>query len=88
MENVKNYMEEIVETLLDDVLNSMNVCKCELCREDITALALNELPPKYIVTAKGERYSKLSFLKQQFEVDIIAAITKAAITVSKRPRHE
>lgn len=88
MENVKNYMEEIVETLLDDVLRSMSVCKCELCREDIAALTLNILPPKYIVTEKGERYSKLNFLRQQFEVDIISAITKSAMIVNKRPRHE
>lgn len=87
MENVKNYMEEIVEMLLDDVLKDLNVCKCKLCREDITALALNSLPPKYIATEKGERYSKLNFLRQQFEVDIISAVTMAAMTVNKKPRH-
>lgn len=88
MENVKNYMEEIIEMLLDDVLKNMKVCKCQICCEDIAALALNELPPKYVVTEKGERYSKLNLLRQQFEVDVVSAITRATITVNKRPRHE
>ena len=49
--------------------------------------ALNDLPPKYVVTEKGELYSKINTLEQQFEVDVVAAITKAAVLVKRRPRH-
>jgi competence protein ComFB len=87
MPQLKNYMEEIVFIQMKDVLADIKVCKCEKCIMDIAAIALNDLPPKYIVTKKGELYSKLNTLMQQFEVDVISAITKAAILVKRNPRH-
>lgn len=88
MPQIKNYMEEIVFNQMKDVLEDINMCTCEKCILDIAAIALNDLPPKYIVTEKGELFSKINALKQQFEVDVIAAITKAAVLVKRRPRHE
>ena len=88
MVTIKNYMEEVVLNLMEGVLDDINMCKCELCVMDIAALALNDLPPKYIATEKGELYSKVSSLKNQFEVDVIAAITKAAVLVKRSPRHK
>jgi len=88
MPMIKNYMEEIVFNLINEVLEDINVCKCGKCTMDIAAIALNDLPPKYIVTEKGELYSKINALRQQFEVDVIAAITKAAVLVKRKPRHD
>lgn len=88
MPQIKNYMEEIVFNLIQEVLDDINMCSCDKCILDIAAIALNDLPPKYIVTEKGELYSKINALKQQFEVDVIAAITKAAVLVKRSPRHE
>lgn len=88
MEMVRNYMEEIVYNLMKEVLEDINVCTCDKCLLDIAAIALNDLPPKYVVTEKGKLYSKLNILRQQFEVDVIAAITKAAVIVKRRPRHD
>lgn len=85
---LKNYMEDVVFMMIDDVLKNVEVCKCQKCKLDIVALALNNLPPKYLVTEKGELYSKISSLQQQFEVDVISAIIKAAVLVSRAPRHE
>lgn len=87
MLQLRNLMEEMVTNSLEDVLKDINVCNCETCMTDITAIALNSLPPKYIVTEKGELYSKSNVLRQQFEVDIISAITKAAVIVKRNPRH-
>jgi len=87
MHQMKNYMEEIVLCAMDDILKDINVCTCERCRYDIAAKALNDLPPQYIVTKKGEIYSKINNLKAQFEVDVISAITKAAILVKRNPNH-
>ncbi|EGD47255.1 Late competence development protein ComFB [Ruminiclostridium papyrosolvens DSM 2782] len=88
MVTLKNYMEEVVFNLIDGVLDDISMCKCELCVKDIAALALNSLPPKYIASEKGELYSKVNSLRNQFEVDVILAITKAAVLVKKTPRHE
>lgn len=88
MPQIKNFTEEIVYNHMKDLMPEINMCKCEKCMMDVAAIALNYLPPKYIVTEKGELYSKVSQLSQQFEVDVVAAITKAAILVKRRPRHE
>ncbi|MCX8131651.1 MAG: late competence development ComFB family protein [Clostridia bacterium] len=88
MPQIKNYMEEIVFNLMREVLTDINMCTCEKCILDIAAIALNDLPPKYIVSEKGELYSKIDSLRQQFEVDVISAITKAAVMVKRKPRHE
>lgn len=82
-----NYMEEAVFNMLDDVLRDMDVCTCERCIHDIAAIALNNLPPKYIATEKGKLYSKIDSLMLQFKVDIISAITKAVNIVKANPRH-
>jgi len=85
---IKNYMEEVVFHCMDEVLKDINMCKCEVCMMDIAAKALNDLPPQYVVTKKGVVYSKINNLKVQFEVDVISAITKAAVLVKRYPRHE
>ncbi|HEX2926380.1 MAG TPA: late competence development ComFB family protein [Ruminiclostridium sp.] len=88
MVTLKNYMEEVVFNLIDSVINDIDMCKCDLCVKDIAALALNSLPPRYIASEKGELYSKINSLRNQFEVDVISAITKAAVLVKDSPRHK
>lgn len=86
---LRNYMEDIVAAKMPVVLKTMpDVCLCERCKMDILAHALNNSPPKYVVTAKGELYAKMSVLQGQFEVDVVRAITDAAMLVAKQPRHK
>ena len=87
-EVLKNYMEDCVIDMVDNILEGLGCCVCEKCKLDVTAIALNALPAKYVVTRKGQLFTKLSVLQQQFNVDIISAITKAASMVSKKPRHD
>jgi len=90
--DIRNYMEHCVDDMLEYMLKNVSFatqsCKCDQCKLDIKAIALNSLPQKYVVTKKGELYAKMSSLQHQFEVDIIAAITKASVIVGKNPRHE
>ena len=85
---LKNYMEDCVQASMEQVLPGLNICMCERCRCDIAALALNELPPKYVVTRKGQLYTKLNIFEQQFNIDITTAIIKGAKLVGQNPRHE
>ncbi|HPW40469.1 MAG TPA: late competence development ComFB family protein [Bacillota bacterium] len=87
MYKLKNYMEDLVIKRTDEILKSMDVCKCDKCKLDIIALALNSLPSKYVVSAKGELYAKVSELEQQFDIDVETAIIKAAFLVNENPRH-
>lgn len=43
----RNYMEELVICVLDEILDRQEMgYKCQRCRLDIAALALNNLPPR------------------------------------------
>lgn len=88
MEGIKNYTEDIVELMLDTVLEQYEgICKCDCCRRDVVAIALNNLPTHYGSTEKGEVIVKTQLLSRQIEADVITALTKAVEKVSKHVRH-
>ena len=82
-----NIMESIVADKLEEMLKNENCCKCGRCIEDMTALALNKLPAKYVSTHNGELFTKLNSLVRQNGVDINIAVAEAVYCVSKRPSH-
>jgi competence protein ComFB len=83
-----NCMEDIVWSLMDEALKKFpDVCTCEMCLNDIAALALNELPPQYVAREKGKIYAKLPLLESQYRADVFAVLTKAIQKVKKSPRH-
>lgn len=85
---ITNYMEILVYEFIDKVVEEMDLCRCERCRMDIAALSLNSLTPKYVVSYDEILYAKINLLYQQFEVDIMTAVSKAAISIKENPRHE
>jgi len=82
-----NIMEKIVGDKLEEMLKSEDCCKCERCLEDMTAIALNKLPAKYVSTHNGELFSKLDSTLRQSMVDINVAVSNAIALVSKNPTH-
>ena len=86
---LSNYMEEVVDRTMEEILARRDdICKCERCKLDIKALALNHLPPKYVVTARGYVYTKVNELENQFKADITVAVTNAVKVIRANPRHE
>ena len=84
-----NLMEDEVLNAIDKILKEVDIkCKCEKCRLDIAAIALNNLSPKYIVTEKGYLFAKVNNMNYQFNTDVIAAVTKAIEIVGKNPQHD
>ncbi|KOA19690.1 late competence development protein ComFB [Clostridium homopropionicum DSM 5847] len=90
MYKLRNYSEEAVDNLLDTVLSKYdNTCKCEKCKLDIKAYALNSITPKYVVSDKGEIYTRaLNEINKQEVVNITEAIMKAIEIVSSNPKHD
>lgn len=85
---VHNYMEDIVKDTLDSLLFEIeDICKCQKCKLDIIAWALNRLPPKYVVSDKGWLYTKLKEQEVQFRADVVRELTKAIAYISKHPQH-
>lgn len=84
----KNYMEDAVMSELGDVIKQIKgACKCERCREDMVAWALNRLSPKYVVTDIGHIYTKINQLRAQVRADITVQLMEAAKIVKAKPRH-
>ncbi len=89
MTELSNYMEKLVFNKYDEVKRSRpELCDCEQCKLDICAIALNNLAPRYIVSNKGEIFTKLDMMETQFGIDVLMAIGKAIAIVSENPRHQ
>ena len=89
MYKLKNFSEIEVNNLLGQILNRYdNICKCEKCKLDIKALALNSLSAKYTVSEQGETFtSALAEINKQQAIDVTTAITRAIAIVSANPKH-
>lgn len=83
-----NYMEGIVkEELVKLLLEAKDTCKCEKCKLDMVAWALNRLAPRYVVSEKGRFYTRLKEQEVQFRADVIRELTSAIIQIGKNPQH-
>lgn len=84
-----NVLESVVECMLDEVLHEEKMCTCNQCRQDVKALALNHLPPKYVVSEQGKAFDtyRLQGLAQN-RVNVYEEILRAAQLVKQRPHHD
>lgn len=84
---LKNITEMLVEQKLDALLQKEDCCKCDKCREDMIAYALNQLNPHYVSTDTGHLITKAKVLSIDYDVEIVTALTKAIGIISQNPRH-
>jgi len=83
-----NYSEKVVREILGELLSRKNdICKCDRCRLDMMAIALNNLPPQYYVSDKGEVFSKLMATYAELRTKVLTEVTKAIMQVEKQPYH-
>ena len=85
---LKNHMEDIVGKAVDHYMAQNDMCRCEKCRMDAMALALNRLPPAYVVTETGDLFARIESTYVQNQVDVEIAVLKAIEMVSNSPRHQ
>jgi len=85
---IQNYMEDVVQDELEMLLSERDdICKCQKCKYDIMVMALNRLPPQYMITNRGRLYTKLTEQETQFKADVVKELTKAILKVSRNPQH-
>lgn len=82
-----NVMQVLVEEKAPKYVRMFGLCDCKRCLEDVKALALNHLPPKYVVMAENEMIPKLTFYEGKYNSDITAQLLKACSKVAERPHH-
>lgn len=86
--HLRNFTEMLVEETVVDLWSDMSeICKCDKCRYDTKAIALNSLPPQYTVTKKGEVFSKVNSFKNQVRVDVIKEVLNAISIVTENCSH-
>lgn len=84
----KNYMEQVVHEKLEELLKGRtDICTCDQCKTEMITYALNNLPPRYVSSIKGEVFNKIDELDAQQNADISKALAKAVKVVSSNPRH-
>ncbi|MCL6612662.1 MAG: late competence development ComFB family protein [Peptococcaceae bacterium] len=80
-----NATELILFEQLNKMLSQRDICKCERCRLDIAAVALNNLPPNYVVSTEGE---VLRSVNPQLKVDVQRQLEEAVARVAAHPHHK
>ncbi len=84
---LKNLMEVVVSHTIDDIKKHYDFCNCPQCRLDISAMSLNKLPAKYVVSSKGDSYGRAELLAMQKDLDILSIVLEAVKKVQQKPRH-
>ena len=84
----ENIMQLLVEEKADHYMGLFGLCRCSRCRNDVLALALNQLPPKYVVMPVHELTSRLSIYEGRFSSAVTAQILRACKEVLEHPRHD
>lgn len=79
-----NLAEQLVADRLDAVFEKFNCCRCNKCKQDAAALALNMLPAHYVVAAPDELPA---LLEQCPTKEVSAALIKAILQVKNHPMH-
>ncbi|WP_349946673.1 late competence development ComFB family protein [Lacrimispora sp. BS-2] len=82
-----NVMEHIIKNTAPEYMDKFDVCSCERCTADVTALTLSHLPPKYIVAEQATASPLLNFYSTRFSQQVVVELTKACSTVKENPHH-
>lgn len=82
-----NVMERGVAESLMEYMTKLGVCTCDRCQKDVTALAMSNLPPKYIVADTAAVSPLLNFYSNKYSSLIMTELTKACFAVIADPRH-
>lgn len=88
MYHLKNSNEDLVADLVRELSGEIDLCQCEKCQLDVMAIALNHLPPAYVVTFKGELFANLEATTVQNQADALSAVVRAMAMVKTAPKHD
>ncbi|MCL1982334.1 MAG: late competence development ComFB family protein [Clostridiales bacterium] len=82
-----NILEEVLRLEATTIMNSYDMCCCDRCTNDVIAITLNNMPPKYVVSRKGSLFAKIASYGMQYRTDLYSKLAEACAIVSKSPNH-
>ena len=86
MNRMNNFMEELAQSVLDELLSKKREEFSREALEDIKALALNRLWPMYTTTDTGRDYLKKVVEEDKIEKDVQRELRAAMEVVRQNPR--
>ena len=85
---IVNVMQILVSENIDRYVDMFDVCRCSRCMADVQALALTNLPAKYVVMDHGKLSSMLGYYRHSFSSAVMIELTKACNIVKQNPHHK
>lgn len=85
---IVNVMQILVSENVHRYVDMFQVCRCSRCMADVQALALTNLPAKYVVMDRGKFSSMLGFYRHSYSSAVMIELTKACNVVKQNPHHK
>ncbi len=82
-----NVMQILVEQQADKYIKMFGLCTCPRCKSDVMALALNSLPPQYMVMRPSELQIQTDMISNRHSSEIIAQMMRVCTIILENPRH-
>ncbi|MEG1875078.1 MAG: late competence development ComFB family protein [Angelakisella sp.] len=82
---VINIMEQMIAEKLESAMEKFRCCNCSKCKQDITALALNRLKPRYIINEPIAIAEALD--DKEANTQVTTALVQAILKVKSNPSH-
>ncbi|NCC16728.1 MAG: hypothetical protein EOM28_10325 [Clostridia bacterium] len=82
-----NVYERLVLERMEEFQTLFEVCTCARCTADVIAIALTNLPAKYIVTDNTCTIPLLSFYREKFKTSVATQLSSACVKVKQKPSH-
>lgn len=81
-----NAKEVVFKALLKQYKDDLNLpCTCEKCFDDILAISLNSVQPKYISNADKLAFVTSELVDRQTKTSLLVILVEAASIVAKSP---
>ena len=82
-----NIVEEMVRRRVDEQIKDLDMCKCDRCRLNACAIALNCLPPHYVTSERGALLGELDDTEINYQTSLTVEVMKALLIVQEQPLH-
>ena len=82
-----NVLQELVEGTSLYYIENMLQCRCQRCIVDMKALALTNLPSKYVVLEKSKRAAYMSVYAARYEKELSVQMMRACVIINEHPHH-
>lgn len=82
-----NVLQELVEETSVYYTTNMLQCRCQRCITDMKALALTNLPSKYVVLEKSKRAAYMSVYAARYEKELSVQMMRACVIINEHPHH-